>query len=63
MGEKDIFSVKKDVQNTIKNKYLFPKDNKFTGLIILSNTKVLSQLLEGCKFLSVNFVVVTKDPI
>lgn len=58
MGEKDIFSIKKDAQNLIKNKFWFHKDTKFTGLVILSNKKVLNSLLDGLRHLPANFLVV-----
>lgn len=63
MSEKDVFVVKKDVQTAIKNKFMFPRDNKFTGLIHLSDTQVLSHLIEGLRFLPVNFVVVSSQAI
>lgn len=57
MSSKDIFDSKKEVQNVVKNTFMLPKDNKFTGIVSLSNTKVLQAFLEWCQYLHANFVV------
>jgi hypothetical protein len=63
MAEKDIFTTKKDAQTVIKNKFGFPRDHKFTGLVLLSNEKVLTSLLQGLRFLPVNFLVLTTSQV
>ena len=62
MAEKDIFTAKKDTQTLIKNKFWFIRDNKFTGLVMLSSENILTPLLEWLKFLPVNFLVISNEP-
>jgi hypothetical protein len=59
MIRNEVFTAKKQASQRLVEKFNFPKKNKFLGLIVLSNEKVLERLLFGIASLWVNFIVIS----
>lgn len=54
-----MLNAKKQANQRLAEKFNFPRKNKFLGMIVLSNEKVLEKFISGIASLWVNFIIIS----